>query len=656
LGSPQAASYKIYLELELIKARIPLTIGNLSNHWTIVDYEMPFGWRGRLITLSAVAESAGEFGISQPFGRGTGDTRQYGLVETTTAWLTNGLLYGAIFVTLARFLARRDYVSACWIPLAACGAVASIGYLAFWSYFASPTFGRLFSIAIFSAVALVNFFFNGRFDQRDREWLRAGCTAVFIGAFYIGIFNLFPSHLDFYDLASNRFIAGLSGDNRLPFDFADMIYHGQRPRELGAGWLSSDRPPLQEGWRLVSWPVTEALGFSDQTASATASIWFQLSWVLALYGLLRSMGLQGARAVFGIAAASLNGFFLVHTLFTWPKLSAGAFACGTFGMRVFCCIRHNVRGKLLGGVFAGLACLSHGGAAFALLPFLPWILWRCFTGESKKWVLVAIVFILTVAPWLAYQHYYAPPGNRLLKMHLAGQFEIDDRPVWQTISDAYRSLTWKQLLEMKASNLALLFKGDWLNAADWSTTPASGRRADEYYHMFRALGWWNLALPLCMVAVISVSFRKRISELSHDHLALVTWIASSIATWCLLMFTQTVIHQGSFAVMIAIFALYASLFEAVGRWSLPCVVALQGYTFVSTWNSGNSVVSRHPSAEAVALVAVTIALAGAVSRRLRNEGSDDNVSAETRVRFGLPTIPVQFSLASRRDHATAVRE
>jgi hypothetical protein len=122
------------------------------------------------------------------------------------------------------------------------------------------------------------------------------------------------------------------------------------------------------------------------------------------------------------------------------------------------------------------------------------------------------------------------------------------------------------------------------------------------------------------------------------------------------MFTQTVIHQGSFAVMIAIFALYASLFEAVGRWSLPCVVALQGYTLVSTWNSGNSVVSRHPSAEAVALVAVTIALAGAVSRRLRNEGSDDNVSAETRVRFGLPTIPVQFSLASRRDHATAVRE
>src|SRR5580698_3174117 len=463
---------------------------------------MPLGWRGRLITLNASVKNAENpmgMGISQPFGRDSGEVRHYGLMETVTAFLFNGLIYGAVFMAVGHFLARRIQIAPYWIPLAACGAIAVVGYFAFWLYFASPTIGKIFSASIFSAAMFANICSSGRFDERDREWLRVGCMAAVIGGLYLGILYLYPAHRDFYDLASNRFIVGLPDDNRLPFDFADLVYHGQRPTALGATWLSSDRPPLQEGWQLAGWPITKVAGFSDQTASATASIWLQLSWVFAFYGLLRSMGMPWLRGIFWTLGVSLNGFFLLHTLFTWPKLCAGAFACGAFGTWVLPSSNSKVQSRLPGAIFAGLAFLSHGGAAFALIPILPWVVWRCFKGESRQWTLAALVFTLLVAPWLSYQRYYAPPGNRLVKWHLGAQFAVDDRSVLRTISDTYERLSWKQIIDNKTSNLAYQFAGDWKAAADWSAGSADARRVDEYFHTFRAMGWWTLAVPLFMV-------------------------------------------------------------------------------------------------------------------------------------------------------------
>ena len=587
---PHTPNSEVHLELQLIGIQIPIAIAH-SGRWEVVETEIPFGWRGRLITLNASAGPEGGLAVSQPFGGETGSARHYGLMETVTAWLANGLLYGAVFVTFARFLTRREVVRPCWVALASCGAMAVVGYVVFWAYFASPALGRLFSCGVFLVTLLVNILSKGRFDHRDREWLRVGCAGALIGILYIGIFHLFRVDRDFYDLASNRFTSGLPGDNRLPFDFADLIYHGQRPRELGAGWLSSDRPPLQEGWQLIAWPMTEALGFSDQTASATASVWFQLSWVFALYGLLRSLKMPGTRALFWTAAASLNGFFLLHTLFTWPKLSAAAFVCGAYGMWALDGCTSKIRSTLLGSLLAALAYLAHGGVAFSLIPLLPWIAWRCMRGEYAQWALAAVVFVLTVAPWMAYQRCYAPPGNRLLKWHLAGDFEADGKPVWRTISDAYRSQSWAQILDKRASNLAFQLEGDWRNGAAWTATSADSRRSEEYFHTFRALGWWNLALPVLLVSLVGASFRSRLSGTCRQQCALGVWITSSTVLWCMVLFTQAEIAHGSYAVMVALFALYACWLEAAGRWWLPFVGALQAYTLVNTWMPGNSVVN-----------------------------------------------------------------
>jgi hypothetical protein len=130
-GNSKAAGTQVYLELQIIRIRIPIAAADSGPHWSVVDVDIPFGWRGRLITLDATVGPGEEFAVTQPFGPGTGGTRQYGLMETLTAWLANGILYGAVFVTLARFFARREFVAPCWVALAAGGAIALLGYAAF---------------------------------------------------------------------------------------------------------------------------------------------------------------------------------------------------------------------------------------------------------------------------------------------------------------------------------------------------------------------------------------------------------------------------------------------------------------------------------------------------------------------------------------------
>ena len=108
-------------------------------------------------------------------------TRGYGLLETLSAWVANGLLYGAVFATFCRSLARRELVAPCWVPLAACGAVAILGYAAFWSYFASPALGKALSAAIFISTLLANTACPGRLEDRDREWIRVAPVSAAIG-------------------------------------------------------------------------------------------------------------------------------------------------------------------------------------------------------------------------------------------------------------------------------------------------------------------------------------------------------------------------------------------------------------------------------------------------------------------------------------------
>jgi len=355
---------------------------------------------------------------------------------------------------------------------------------------------------------------------------------------------------------------------------------------------------------MLTWPVTAVLRFDERTAGGTATVWLQSLWVFGAYGLLRALGLARARASAWLAVMALAGFFAQNTVFTWPKLSAAAFACGAFGLWVIEGPRdqgtkgprdHTATDKesplvprLLGAMLAALAWLSHGGVAFSFLALAPWLAWRVWRGEWRTWTLAALVFAVFATPWLAYQKFYDPPGNRLFKWHLAGVIPKDARGTWQTIRDSYGALTWREFVAHKKYNFTRQFEGGWRWWQEFSPRDAQQRRTEEFFFTARAFTWWLLGLAALPLAIA----RGRLRANWRPHAALAAWTLATLGLWCLLMFTggQAVIHQGSYAVMLGLFVLLSAWLELASPWTLAVVAVLQAVSFATTWAVANAVI------------------------------------------------------------------
>jgi len=177
--------------------------------------------------------------------------------------------------------------------------------------------------------------------------------------------------------------------------------------------------------------------------------------------LFGALGLSARRRAAWTAALALSGFFLLNTTFTWPKLAAGAFACARLGCG--CCPqrRYARRSDPRRRALAALAWLAHGGVAFSFLALLPWVIWRCVRGEWRSWLQAALLCAVILAPWFAYQKFYDPPGNRLLKWHLAAQIAIDERGTWETLRASYGAQSWRELWDARRSNVVTQVGAGW---------------------------------------------------------------------------------------------------------------------------------------------------------------------------------------------------
>ncbi len=628
-GYPNQAGNEITLANIATGERLPIKVSSdMGERWRIIVFPVPANWVGKAITLSAHDRTtglAGWLGISEPLrgGYGTGPE----LFEALTAWAISGLVLGLMWFAVLRHVYRPDWMEPYWAPLFAAGIVAVVGYVAFWVYFASPTWGKIFSCSAM-AMGVAGALRRPRADLDLGADVKAVSWLIFVvGLCYLGLLYLFYSSLDFDSLAANRFRDGLPGDNTLPRNIAHALFQGEPLRSPDADWLSSDRPPLQSGWLLLTRPLTLGLGLDERSASGTAAIWLQSIWVFAVFGLWRALGLARHRAVAWVALLACTGFLAQNTVFTWPKLSAAAFACGAFALwmwprgravestgeaSVNCLASGSEKTNtdnnsemhsdgerfgrgaspaaiVSGALFAGLAWLSHGGVAFSFLPLVPWLAWKYRRGSWRAWALAAGVFAVLAAPWLAYQKFYDPPGNRLFKWHLAGVIPKDARGTWQTIRESYAALSGRELVERKRANLATLVSGDWSWWHDFSTASAGRRRSDEFFLTARALTWWLLGV----VALPFVVMRGRLRETWRAHLALVAWALATLLGWCLLMFTPgtTVIHQGSYAVMLVLFVLLSLWLEWASPRLIGVVAVLQLGSFVSTWVIANAVVN-----------------------------------------------------------------
>lgn len=586
-GYPRAPKNKLFIESRNAFGELtPLTFDRVNPReaWRPWIVALPPGALVfRIVAVDGEQTADAWIGVSEP---SVPSWRPALLDQTSRAFLAfaiNLLLYAgagvALWSGLACYLPQRRTFPAL-LPLLGGASVALAGFVAFWLFFWHPVVGRVFSwtLAVLGACALLEARPATRIALRHaRDPL---LLAAFIGLLYLAMLTLYdPPRLSF--AAAHRFDEGLPSDNEIPRAFVERLAHGESPRQLWGDWLSSDRPPLQTGWALLSWPVLHALGLDLDTATATAGSCFQLLWVLAVWTLARHLGIPRRAAAALVVAVAFNGVMLQYTVFVWPKLGAAALMVAAW---LCWCEARRPAHIAAGGICAALGWLAHGGVAFSLLGLVPLaLLWRKRL-PLRRWVPALIAFAICAAPWVAYQRLYEPPGNRLLKWHLAGSPAIDDRGVLVTLRDRYREVGLSGALQARWANLRLQVAGRWPDGPTLAgDRPGHARRADETTFLLRSFAVWSLAL---LVPILWIFRRPALPAAVRHHLPAATgWLFAGLATWLALMFlpNAATIHQGTLVTQLLAFTLLAACAWHQSPRLFTLLATLQGTWFFYAW-------------------------------------------------------------------------
>jgi hypothetical protein len=378
--------------------------------------------------------------------------------------------------------------------------------------------------------------------------------------------------------AGNRFSHELPIDNIIPLILAQAVRTGHVASPLFGDWLSSDRPPLQTGLYLFLTLHTGSLAYQ------IVASWLQATFLLGVWALLAPAGLSSSARRLAMLACCLLPTAILNTFYVWPKMMAGGYLMLVFAL-LFCFqpvgeFERKFTGILLGAA-AALAILTHATSFFALIGFgvvvlvaRPWPLWKpALHGLA--------VLAGTYAPWIVYQNVLDPPGNRLLKWHLAGVAPVDARGFVATLRESYAALSWHDYLQGRFENVKALI-GPWTRhlrdvlalVFDHDAAVAASVRVPDFFHFVSSLHLFSIA-ALC--ALLSLPFimneQKKQRNIALQLLAatLVTCVVSTV-----LMFIpgSAVNHQGTYAVQVstAIFAFMVLSLSAPPLAIVFCVV------------------------------------------------------------------------------------
>lgn len=496
------------------------------------------------------------------------------------------LVLTALPATLAVLVAMRRGLRD--VPLLLCIALAASGasaMLAFWAFWADPLLGQ--AAAFLLVLGSVQGIVLCRPDRLDREllrelavpaalWALASLFVLYLGFLYGGTDQPLIS-------AATRFSHPLPGDNQIPAHFADWYYeHGHSPVPPPFGdWLSSDRPPLQVGYALAQRPFGwDETGLHYQVLGVAV----QQLWVVGMWALLVAARIGPLARGLAIVAALVGDVAIVHGFFVWPKLIAAAFVLAALAMVVsegWPRLRREPWAAALFATLCALAMLAHGASAFALIPLLGYGALRGL--PSWRWLgVAALVAVVFLAPWTAYQRFADPPGDRLLKWQLGGALEIDDRGALEAIVDGYEEAGFDGTLGNKWANARAIVSGEDVDGVVESAVDGlrdgepeaavEALRLPRFFWPFPFLGLLLLG-PLAML-VARVRGRPDGPEWRFALVSLGFCLAVAVV-WALLMFGEaeasTTIHQGT--LLLPLLAVCACVVGALAVWR-PLAIAL----------------------------------------------------------------------------------
>lgn len=447
------------------------------------------------------------------------------------------------------------------IALVASGASA---FLAFWAYYADPLVGQTWDYLLLggSIGVVVWIWREGEIEWRQLRplapplalWVLGCCFVAFLGFLHGGTHDAVP-------ISALRFSGQLPSDNDIPRYFGEWFAtHGHQnpPPVYPPDWLMSDRPPLQVGYVLSQrgfMPTEQGLHYE------LLCIGVQGFWIVGMWAVLVAARLRPLTRGLAMFAAMVSDIAILHGFFVWPKLIAAAFLLAALAIVIspgWTESRRDLRIAGLVGALLALAMLSHGSSVFGVVPLALLALWRGL--PDWRWVGVAAVALLALmVPWMAYQHYADPPGNRLLKWQLGGDIALDSKGTLEAIEDGYSEAGWDGTLENKEDNFGEIVgwprgKTSFEEAVDGVEEGKLGEtvaaiRGARFFCLLPFLG-------IFLIAPFAMLFGRRRAGRNEDEwrFALLCFAFFGIAclVWGLLLFgtpdSRATIHVGSLAV------------------------------------------------------------------------------------------------------------
>lgn len=395
----------------------------------------------------------------------------------------------------------------------------------FWVYYTVPHAGGLCAYAVFfGSIALAIWTWPEVSQQRGLlRGLSIPLGLWALASLFILFFGFLHGHIEDIQVPQYRFSTQPSlfaSDNLIPWFFSDWLFKGSMgsPPIWEPGWLLSDRPPLQIGYVLTQ----RVFGWDERMTHYEAiGVVLQQFWIFGMWALLIAARVSRRTISLVVVAALVSDVVITNGFFVWPKLLSAAFVLAALALVAApgeSTLRRQPLTVLLLAALAALAYLAHGTGVFGLIPVAAIVAWKGL--PNWRWLAAgAAVGLAFLLPWMAFQHYEDPPGNRVVKWSLAGVVEPDDRGTLETIVDAYRDAGVGGALEYKFQNFLTMAGGNPLErppeeghpfgdvgteTSDAVSAVAEGDfslavskvREIRYWHLLWTLGILLFALPV----------------------------------------------------------------------------------------------------------------------------------------------------------------